>query len=312
MAGALLNPGDIVKGTLRVVRLLGESPGGVVYEVEGTTTARRRALRVMPVKMAADAEELKRLDREVTLVAKLADARFVRTFGNGQLEDGSPWVLMELLASDALSFLLQGEPKWTPQRACTLVRELALVLHRAHDSGVVHGDLCPRRVFLEQKDGQQVVKLLGCGLSHPRLVQTGGVSPYSAPEQMGVTGDLDPRVDVYALGVMLFELLTGAPPFSGPELQAQKAGPVPRADERAPECPRALADLVHKATSARASDRPATTKALAEALAPFAAGTPVVAVPVAAPPKPQGSRLWVAVAVAVVVVAGVAFAALHG
>lgn len=285
---ALLNAGDIVKGTLRVVRVLGQGSCGAVYEVEGTTTHRHRALKLLPPQFLEPPSARKRFDRDASAAAKqIEDARIARTYGSGVLEDGTPWVLMDLLKGEPLGELLKRRTRWSVADAASLVVELALAMHAAHTAGVVHGDLRPGNVFVVDEGGELKVKVMDFGLapSFPEKLDS-GIAAYSAPEQ-AADGHFDARADVFALGAVLFELLAGVPPFagSGAEVLEQKRGSkaaqlgVLRSD-----CPASLAALAHRALSPTPEGRFATVHEFAEALSHFAPPGHVVA---AVPPEPS-------------------------
>jgi serine/threonine-protein kinase len=336
----LIPPGTDVEGRYRVLQLLGEGAMGAVYEADDLTVGRTIALKVLHLRFARSAEVVRRFAREAQAAASIGHPHIVSVTDFGT-HDERPFLVMELLRGETLGARLARELSLAPAEACAVVGQVLSALAAAHAIGVVHRDLKPDNVFL--CEGSGAVKLLDFGVSkfHPPgegaalVTQDGvpiGTPSYMAPEQWTGQRDVDLRADLYAMGAMLYELLTGALPFEA-RSTGQLYGIVvhgtaaPRApSEVAPDIPAALDAVVLRAVSRDRALRFQTAEDFLDALRPFGATAAVLPVtaarvhfPSSAPPPPLAapavgtarvpSATWAAVAVAVVlVVAAAAFA----
>jgi serine/threonine-protein kinase len=279
-----LSEGAVVLGKLRVVRNLGQGGIGAVYEVEHELTRHRRALKVLHPRFREDKELVERFLREASAAGRIGNAHIVETFDAGKLEDGSPFLLMELLQGEPLTEVLRREGRLEVGRACALLVQCCESVAAAHEAGIVHRDLKPDNLFVTTRDGRPFVKVLDFGISKfdadpgaLGVTATGialGTPLYMAPEQMRGAKNVDARADVYSLGVVLYECLAGGTPYGGDsfaELAAQaltgKAVPL---DERRSEVPAALSLAVHRAMAVNRDERFTSPRELAAALGPFA------------------------------------------
>ncbi len=306
---------------------------GVVYEAEHVQLGKRVAVKVMLEKFAQDADAIARFQREALAASRIGNAHIVDVQHIGVSGDGRPFVVMELLSGASLSDILLRTGPMEPWRAIDIMRQTLRAVGAAHAKGIIHRDLKPDNIFLvDDKDQHDFVKLLDFGISKilnigedipTRLTTTGmvmGTPLYMAPEQaMGV--EIDPRVDLYACGVILYEMLAGKPPFDGatyPILIAKvlTASPPPLGDVR-PGLPANLCAAVHHALQKEPEDRVATADAfIAElhhehsvsqlALAGTVGVSSSVAHAITRPPTPR--RRWPYAVVAGVVVVGAAIA----
>lgn len=276
----MLEPGTIVLGKIKILRLLGAGAMGKVYEVEHLATLHRRALKVIEPSASADPDAMERLQREASVAARAGDPRIVETLDTGILENGSVYLLMEKLEGEPLDAVLRGG-RLPPAVAAFIVKEAARGLHAAHQSGIVHRDVKPANLFVTVRDGMPFVKVLDFGMSkldpsHGGLAvtQSGttlGTPLYMAPEQMRGARHVDARADVYALGVVLYECLAGVRPFdvdSFAELAALVMNGTVTPLGR--DVPQGLRDLVQRAMQPQVERRLDSAKALADALEPFA------------------------------------------
>jgi len=288
-----LAPGERV-GSYRIVAHLGAGGMGRVYQVEHTTLGRAYALKVLHRNAAAaDPEGPARFLREARAAARIKHPHIVDVFDFGYLGDGRPYLLMELLAGASLAERI-ADDRLEPRLAVAIARQLAAALAAAHDAGVVHADVSPSNVRV---DADHHAKLVDFGLAllrgDPMRLSTDepgdmvyGTPSYISPEQ--ICGQIaDERSDQYAFGAVLYELLTGAPPFEGATLRElclqHVRAPVPRLASRCEAAPAELARTVERCLAKRADDRFGSMHEVAAALA--AAEEAIVS---------RGWRRWIA------------------
>jgi serine/threonine-protein kinase len=212
-------------GNYRVSRLLGEGGMGVVYLAQHPVIGRKVAIKLLHAVLARDADIVSRFFNEARAIHMIAHENIVEILDFGQTTDGQPYFIMEYLEGESLSDAVARGPM-TPAQVEAIGVQMCRALSAAHAKGIVHRDLKPHNVQLCKKsDGAQQVKILDFGvakiLSSPDGAQsvktrTGslmGTPLYMSPEQCKGSGVLDHRTDIYSLGVMLFEMLAGRPPF---------------------------------------------------------------------------------------------------
>jgi len=207
----------------RLIARLGEGGMGIVYRAEHTIIGRPVALKLLHPNLTAVSQAVERFFREARAAGEVATEHIVNITDSGRTEDGTSFLVMELLLGQSLERLLDQETTLPPTRAVHIGLQIADALAAAHVRSVIHRDLKPANVQLVERDGNpDFVKLLDFGVakmveSNVKLTQTGmivGSPAYMSPEQAsGKT--VDQRTDIYAFGVMLFEMLTGRPPFVG-------------------------------------------------------------------------------------------------
>ncbi|HZU98004.1 MAG TPA: protein kinase, partial [Planctomycetota bacterium] len=213
-------------GRFEILRELGAGGMGAVYHVHDPRTGQELALKVLGLPLAAFAEEqrrelLRRFEREAQVASSLVHPGIARVLEAGEA-DGVPWIAMELVRGETLAQVLKRESAGFRARGAALVAEVALAIDAAHEAGFVHRDLKPANVMVEAGTGR--ARVLDFGLAREispgsRLTKDGqalGTPEYMAPEQArGELDAIDRRTDVYGLGAILYELLTGSPPFTG-------------------------------------------------------------------------------------------------
>jgi serine/threonine-protein kinase len=217
-----LAPGALA-GEYLLKAVLASGGHGAVYEAEHRILGRRAAVKVLHPHLTDQGEMLQRFVREARVVNQIRHPNIVDVYDFGMLPDGSPYYVMELLPGRTLSQLLNERGRLSPQRALAYLEPVCAALEAAHRAGVVHRDLKASNVAVVSEADPPVVKLLDFGIAkfiHPEPGQEGltmagqrlGTSQAMAPEQFR-GGAIGPTTDVYALGVLLYQLLVGHYPF---------------------------------------------------------------------------------------------------
>jgi eukaryotic-like serine/threonine-protein kinase len=302
----VLEPGTLLAGKLRIVRLLGAGGMGAVYEVEHLITKHRRALKLLHPQFVAYPHVIERFLREASAAGRIGNPHIIETFDAGQLESGEPYLVMELLEGQSLSDLMEKKGALSLTEAAELMRQACTGVQAAHDAGIVHRDLKPDNMFITQKDGRPFVKILDFGVSKFDPGLTGGLGMtqegatlgtpyYMPPEQIRGDKHIDARADIYALGVILYECVAGNRPFNADTLAhlavlIHEGNPLPLAQVR-PDMPPRFVEVVHRAMAKDKDKRQASARELADQLATF---TPQVLGPTVgwpgrgvAPPEPS-------------------------
>ena len=220
--------GSVIAGKLRIVRRLGEGGMGTVFEVEHELTHHRRALKLLHAELASMPSVVERFLREASAAGRIGNPHIVETFDAGLLESGEPYIVMELLQGKSLAEVIQETGPLDVCRACDVLIQACNAVHSAHAAGIIHRDLKPENLFLSEPNCS-FVKILDFGISKFDEMKTGvegltmegspiGTPYYMSPEQIRGEKDVDTRTDVYALGVVLYECLTGLRPFESDNL----------------------------------------------------------------------------------------------
>ena len=279
--------GTVIGGRYQLIRRIGKGGMGLVYEADHLGIGKRVAVKLLLDKYSDDPEVVARFEREARTASAIGDEHIVEVFDAGVTEDGRSYLVMELLIGLSLADVAEATGPMPAARAVPIVRQVLRGLAAAHAKGIVHRDMKPENVFLLQKpDRHDVVKIMDFGISKflqdreskVRLTATGaviGTPVYMAPEQAMGTGEIDARVDLYAVGVMLYELLAGRPPFQAPTYIALVTQhlqmPPPPLQMARPDLPTALVVAVHKALEKDPRDRFASAAEMAAALPSAAA-----------------------------------------
>jgi len=271
--------GDMIGSTLggkyRILRKIGSGGIGVVYAAEHMGLGTEVAVKVLRGAAALDASEIARLRREARVQGSIEHPNVVRTLDLDELPDGSIYVVMELLRGSSLATLLKSQGLIGPGFAVPMYIQVCRALWAAHQLGVVHRDLKPGNIFICD---DKTVKVLDFGMSKfseaESLTQDGytlGTPEYMAPEQC-IGAAVDARTDLYALGVMMFESLTGDLPIRGRnrrDLLELHQRAIPRTLlETRPDLPlpEGLSNAVAQCLRKRAAERPANARELEKAL----------------------------------------------
>jgi serine/threonine-protein kinase len=217
-------PGEIVVGKYRVDRVLGVGGMGCVVAATHTTLDQKVAIKFLLVKAAKNPKNVMRFQREAQAAAKIKSDHVAKVSDVGTLDNGTPFMVMEYLDGEDLSERLQNKGPLQPDEAVRYLMQACEALAEAHRNGIIHRDLKPANLFVATAaDGNVRVKVLDFGISKiidekDDLTKTSALmgSPlYMSPEQMMSAKAADARADIWALGCILFELVSGQPPFIG-------------------------------------------------------------------------------------------------
>ncbi|WP_438017973.1 protein kinase [Sorangium sp. So ce315] len=219
--------GTIVGGRFRIVGVLGEGGMGRVYNGEQPmgTSVRKVAIKTLLSQHAKDPQVVARFMRECGTVSELEHPNTIKVYDFGQTNTGELYIAMELLTGQSLETALERGGALAPERVDRIIAQVCGSLQEAHEKGIVHRDLKPANIFLTRRAGEEdYVKVLDFGIAkrdersakaEQKLTQQGtvlGTPPYMSPEQFTGT-ELDARSDIYSLGVLTYEMLTGRLPF---------------------------------------------------------------------------------------------------
>lgn len=278
--------GSLIAGRYRLDRPLGDGGMGQVYRAEHVLMRKTVALKVLHAELTENKEVVARFQREAQAAALLDSPHVCQATDFGQTEDGEFFLVMEYLEGQTLHEAL-ALGKMPLIRAAHIARQIAAALSQAHAHGIVHRDLKPENIMLVDREGDpDFVKIMDFGIARismgdeagaekpTRLTRKGmvyGTPHYMAPEQIA-GAEVDARADLYALGVVFFEMLTGQPPYDD-ENVARLMGkhvthPIPTLRERCPGVafPQAAERLIAQLLAKDADARPADAHALIEAI----------------------------------------------
>ncbi len=288
-----VQPGEVLGGKFRVERVLGVGGMGVVVAATHLQLGQLVALKFMFRPATAHPEHVARFEREARAAVRLKSDHVAKVTDVGKLDDGAPYMVMEFLEGNDLDHHLERQGPLPVQLAVDFVMQACEAVAEAHSLGIVHRDLKPKNLFLTEKlGGKQVVKVLDFGISKmmdeagdmslTSTTQVMGSPNYMSPEQLRSARDVDARTDIWALGAILYELLTGRVPFpaeSVTQLTAMVIADAPRPPSQLrPDLPRALEAVILKCLEKSREDRFATVADLVDALVPFASAVAAASV----------------------------------
>ena len=277
-----MQAGDLVSGKYRLQRLLGAGSMGTVWAARNELTNRDFAIKVLKPTLAENREAIGRFFQEARACGQLRHPAIVDVLDVGHAEDGSPFIVMELLEGEGLDQRLARQKRIVPVDVCRWMAIVARGLDEAHARGLVHRDLKPGNVFFAlTRSGEMVPKILDFGIAKDlegqpfEYVQTSsnsvlGSPAYMSPEQAGGDMDVDGRSDIWSVGVMMYEALTGELPFAANNYNALMLAiinkPHPPVQLHAPDCPSVLAEVVETCLAKDRGKRQRSAAQLAEQL----------------------------------------------
>jgi len=290
----VLVPGDVVAERYAVQRVIGAGGMGIVYEAKHLALGTRVALKVIRPDIAQNSSIWRRFAREARALGALHNKHVVRVHDAGTLPLGLRYLVMEYLAGVDLRRILAKEGPLATARAVDYVLQVCSALSDAHRLGIVHRDIKPENIFLAKfRACEPVVKLLDFGVAlfldeAAQLTLPGrgiGSAYHLSPEQLENPSAVDARSDLWAVGLLLFELISGRSPFEG--LNAAEAclriarGALPRVESVCPAIPPELANIIHRCLQLDREDRPQTADELSAVLEPYSSRhVPVTPTPV--------------------------------
>ncbi len=279
--------GLLLNGRYLIVRKLGEGGMGAVYEAKHQLTGRKLAIKCLHPQFLSNREVVERFHREAQAATAVGNEHIIEVTDMGTFDDNSPFIVLEFLDGIEFADLLDKEPAMPVSRVVHIVTQVCDALRNAHAQGIVHRDLKPENIYLIKRgNDSDFVKVLDFGISKMKesaeevgsgLTKTGmalGTPYYMAPEQAQGLRDVDHRTDIYAIGVILFQALTGRLPFDAdtyPLLMVKiLTEPVVPLRTYREDIPAALDQIVTRAMAKDRNVRFASVEELAAALRPFA------------------------------------------
>jgi len=301
----VLEPGAIIDGKYQIVRSIGAGGMGEVFEGENTRIRRRVAIKVLHASAALNPDAVDRFEREAQAAGRIGSDHILEVLDLGALEGGERFIVMEFLEGETLGQRIERLGRLAPQQLAPIMRQALTGLKAAHGAGIIHRDLKPDNVFIcrEKAGVPDFVKLIDFGISKfhstgsdMSMTRTGavmGTPYYMSPEQARGSRDIDQRSDLYAMGVILYEALSGAKPFDAETFNELLFKIVlstpPPLSESIPDIDRPFESIVYKAMARDAAHRFQSADDFIAALDQWAASGAPVTIPPAighgAPPE---------------------------
>ncbi|MBI5487619.1 MAG: protein kinase [Deltaproteobacteria bacterium] len=279
----MLATGTMIDGKYRVVRLLGQGGMGEVYEAEHAFLQRRLAIKILNPEYTRSEDAVKRFYREAQAAGRVGHENICEVFDVGTTVGGLPYIVMQLLQGESLTKRIAASAPLPVSRVIDISEQALAALHAAHTVGIVHRDMKPDNVFLTRIGGRpDFVKIVDFGISKIRFLDAGGnvtvtrtgtvlgTPLYMSPEQARGESDVDARADVWSMGVIMYEMLLGHPPFKGDNynqvLYSVLSAPIVSVRSQREGVSRELDRVVMQALDRDPGRRPATAEKLREDL----------------------------------------------
>jgi serine/threonine-protein kinase len=262
-------------GPYQIVSRLGHGGMGAVYEAVEQGSGTPVAVKILAAHLADDAGVRSRFETEIATLKSLKHPGIVQLLAYGE-DEGQPYFAMELVRGQALDKLLRNGRRFTWQETLALATAVIRALKVAHDSGAIHRDLKPANILVPDHGTLADVKLADFGIAkffgasgHTAAGNVVGTAEYMAPEQ-AAGKPVDARADIYSLGLVMFAMLTGTPPFRASHftevMRMQQVAPPPRLTTLLPDLPEPVDGLIQKMLAKAAAERPASALALGRLL----------------------------------------------
>jgi serine/threonine-protein kinase len=275
--------GQLIAGKYRLDRLLGKGGMGSVWQAEHLSLHTQVAIKLIHFEAAKNALARTRFDREAQLSARIRSAHVVKVLDHGTTDEGLPYIVMECLTGESLRERLRARRRLTIPETARVVSHICRALSRAHEASLVHRDIKPENIFIAREDDEEIIKILDFGVAKATdILSTAGMDPtrtgtllgtpyYMSPEQARGLKSIDHRSDLWSMGVLVYECLTGRRPFTAPALGPLIAkimeGSPPPLSETAPDAqiPADVQVWMQKALALEPAARFASAKELSEA-----------------------------------------------
>ncbi len=298
-----ISVGALLAGKYKVIGELGRGGMAAVYEAEHINIGKKVAIKVLAAELTNSNVVIERFFREARAAASVKSPYIVDVHDSGRLEDGRPFIAMELLEGESLYDRMARQRLIEPKATVRIIGQVAKGLMKAHAAGIVHRDLKPENIHLcKGEDGEEIAKILDFGLAKfyapveadektARLTREGavfGTPAYMSPEQVKGHGNVDQRADLWALGCMAFECLTGRPVWNTDQgvamtFAAIAASPLPTPSHLRPDLPRAFDTWFRKALERDPDKRFQSAKELAADLATALDAPPISLINIGSP-----------------------------